>query len=289
LLCPACSFVAKCKRCSVSLTYHKSNNILKCHHCDYSVKAISSCPKCGSIWLRYAGSGTQKLEQKVRDILPNEIVIRLDKDTSKNNKAGKTLEKFKKAKKAILLGTQIIGKGFDFKDIALVGIVNADTSLNFPDFRAGERTYQLIRQVAGRSGRGRMKGTVLIQSYNSDHYAIKAALKDNYEEFYSKEIGLRKELNYPPYSRLINIGFYSENFSDTRSASEELFKQLEQYSEIEVLGPCAAPIAKMKNHYRWHILIKTSGKLPKGLSDTLKKFRYKNINIAIDVDPQSLL
>ena len=289
LLCTACGFVAKCKRCSVSLTYHKTEQTLKCHHCDYTVDTIGRCPECASTLFRYAGSGTQKLEQKVTEIFARELVVRLDRDNTGNKSAAQALNKFRAAKRAILLGTQIVGKGLDFKEIALVGIVNADTSLNFPDFRAGERTFQLLHQVAGRSGRGSIPGRVIIQTYNSDHYAIQAALKDSYEDFYKQEIEYRKELGYPPLSRLINVGFSSLNVEASKQAAHGLAEILRDIKEIEVLGPVAAPISVLKHRHRWHILIKFSQEIPEELRKTLAEYDYKNVTVSVDVDPQSLL
>ena len=288
LLCPSCGFVAKCKRCSVSLTYHSVDKSLRCHHCDFQVKAPASCPKCASTLFKYAGSGTQKLEAKINEMFDGEVIVRLDRDSKGSKKAAQALNEFSQAKRAIILGTQIIGKGLDFKDIALVGIVNADTSLNFCDFRSGERTFQLLHQVAGRCGRGKKSGQVIIQTYNSDHYAIKAALKGSFEDFYAQEINYRKELNYPPFSRLINIGFSSADYELCKEAAAKLASILKTIEEIEVLGPTEAPIRFLKNRYRWHILLKT-GKITPQLKKTLAEFSFKNVTISVDIDPLSLL
>jgi len=288
LLCPSCGFVAKCKRCSVSLTYHSVDKSLKCHHCDFQVKAPASCPECASTWFKYAGSGTQKLEAKINELFSGEVIVRLDKDSKGSKQAAQALNQFSQAKRAIILGTQIIGKGLDFKDIALVGIVNADTSLNFCDFRSGERTFQLLHQVAGRCGRGKTNGQVIIQTYNSDHYAIKAALKGSYEDFYAKEIEYRKELDYPPFSRLINIGFSYPDYEECKEAASMLAAKLRAFEELEVLGPSEAPIRFLKHRFRWHILLKTA-KITPHLKKTLAEFSYKNVIIAVDIDPLSLL
>ena len=289
LLCPECGFVPSCKRCSISLTYHSIDKKLKCHHCDYTREAFSSCPQCASNLFRYAGSGTQKLEQKVKELFLDELVVRLDRDNSGSKSAAQALNKFREAETAILLGTQIIGKGLDFKDIALVGIVNADTSLNFPEFRAGERTFQLLHQVAGRCGRGSIPGRVIIQTYNAEHYAIKAAEKDNYEDFYKQEINFRKELDYPPFRRLINVGFSSQMPDYVKEAAHKLAQKLIDSKNVEVLGPVTAPISVLKNRHRWHILLKFAGEIPTDVRKILSEFSYKNVTVSVDVDPQSLL
>lgn len=289
LLCPSCGFVARCKRCSVSLTYHMTNKSLKCHHCDFEMEAYNSCPKCASSVFRFAGSGTQKLEQRVKELFPAELVIRLDRDNSNNKSASSVFKRFRESERAILLGTQIIGKGLDFADISLVGIVNADTSLNFPDFRAGEKTFQLLHQVAGRCGRGKKEGRVIIQTYNSEHYAIQAALKDNFEEFYAEEIKFREELKYPPFSRLINIGFSSQDPDKTKSAARALYDELKVIEQIEIMGPVEAPISILNGRHRWHILLKTAQEVPVKLTKILSDYSYKDVIVAIDVDPASLL
>ncbi len=293
LLCPSCGYVAQCERCSVSLTYHSTDKSLRCHHCDYRTQAPAACPTCGSSMFRFAGSGTQKLEQKISELFASEVVIRLDRDNSDSKNAGLALKQFAEAKRAILLGTQIIGKGLDFKEITLVGIINADTSLNFPDFRAGERTFQLLHQVAGRCGRGQEGGRVIIQSYNSEHYAILATKDDNYEQFYKQEIDFRKELDYPPYSKLINIGFSSLDYSKCKEASYKLSSQLSalssQLTSFEILGPVEAPIRFLKNRFRWHILLKSKKAITGEIKEILANFEEKDVAVTIDIDPTSLL
>lgn len=289
LLCPSCGFVAKCKRCSVSLTYHQTDKKLKCHHCAHKEMAPNNCPSCGSNWFRFAGSGTQKLEEKIKELFPDSLVIRLDKDTSANKSVGNALNKFRQTPKAILLGTQIVGKGFDFADIGLVGIVNADTSLNFPDFRAGERTFQLLHQVAGRCGRGKIPGKVIIQTYNNKHYAIKAVMDADYENFYNQEIAFRKELNYPPYVRLLNIGFSSLDYKLAKQAAEDLAEMMKEFSELEILGPVEAPIARLKGRFRWHMLVKSKKEISTVVRDILIEANPKKVVISLDVDPVSLL
>lgn len=288
LLCPSCGFVAKCKRCSVSLTYH-SDKKLKCHHCAHEERAPGNCPGCGSNWFRFAGSGTQKLEEKVKELFPDNLVVRLDKDTSAKRAAAYALNQFRQTPKAILLGTQIVGKGFDFADIGLVGIVNADTSLNFPDFRAGERTFQLLHQVAGRCGRGKMPGKVIIQTYNSEHYAIRAVLEGDYEKFYRQEIKFRRELEYPPYVRLINVGFSSLDYKLAKEAAKDLASKLKTFVNLQIMGPVEAPIERLKGRFRWHMLIKLKKTLSVEARKLLVEFNPKNVVVSLDVDPLSLL
>lgn len=299
VLCRECGLVIKCKRCAVSLTYHQSKHLLKCHHCGHQESAPQICPKCQGYYIRYFGVGTQRVESEIKALFPGLTVIRMDADTT----AGRDLHRqklieFKHLKKGILLGTQMIAKGLDFPEITLVGVINADTALHLPDFRAAERTFQLMMQVAGRAGRGSLPGKVIIQTYCPENYAIASLLKANYDAFYAQEIDFRKELDYPPCSNLINILISGQSETKTAEAAMALGRLLatEHITKLAVmLGPVPAPIPRLKNRYRWHITFKTHQptQLKNFLKEHLKHFSsdkiVKEINVSVDVDPMWVL
>jgi len=299
LLCRECGLVLKCRRCAVSLTYHQSENLLKCHHCGYQERAPQTCPACGGYRIRQFGFGTQRVESEIKALFPDLSVIRMDADTTAKRDAHRQkLIEFQRLEKGILLGTQMIAKGLDFPEVTLVGVIDADTALHLPDFRAAERTFQLILQVAGRAGRGSRPGKVIIQTYCSDNYVLESLRQGNYDQFYAQEMNFRRELNYPPYSSLVNILIFGRDEAETRKAAEIMGKSLLEEGIASLgtmLGPTAAPIAKLNNRYRWHIVFKTTR--PDELKARLKEFlgRFlsgkmaKGVNVSVDVDPVSIL
>ena len=295
ILCRSCGFVPRCKRCAISLTYHYDKMILSCHHCDYVSPVPEVCPRCQSHQIGYYGVGTQRVENELKALFPETSVIRMDADTTTRRGAHREkLLEFQSKKSGILLGTQMIAKGLDFPEVTLVGVVNADTALNLPDFRAAERTFQLLMQVSGRAGRGTLPGRVIIQTYLPESYAIKAVLEGDYDSFYNQEIRFRQELNYPPFCRLINILVTGKNEDGVAKfaaiVSEELTKLLPE--EVSLLGPAPAPLAKIRYRYRWHLLLKVTDPDDDFLRECLKKMiekRPKGINLSVDVDPTSLL
>ncbi len=256
--CLDCQTVIKCPHCDVSLTYHKFDNELKCHYCDYRMKMPYRCPTCQQSSLKLVGSGTQKLEEELQLIFPQSRIQRFDNDTTaKKNEHQRILKDFEDHKIDILLGTQMIAKGLDFENVTLVGVLNADITLNIPDFRSSERTFQLITQVAGRSGRGDRTGTVYIQTYNPDHYAIVSSANQNYEEFYKKEMLYRQKLMYPPYCHLISLLIQSKDETLAHQTGLDIVHYLKQNGErIQVLGPAPSGIHKINYMYRERILIK---------------------------------
>ncbi|MCL6471603.1 MAG: primosomal protein N' [Firmicutes bacterium] len=295
ILCQDCGFVPKCRNCAVSLTYHSVNNSLRCHHCNFVARAPAACPRCGGSAIRFPGAGTQRVEAELKHLYPHVPVIRMDADTTARKGAHQVrLAKFQAEKSAILLGTQMIAKGLDFPEVTLVGVINADTSLHLPDFRAAERTYQLLMQVAGRAGRGEQPGRVVIQTYAPDSYPIQAILTGDYDDFYKEELESRRGLSYPPFTSVIRMLFSGQDPEAVVGLARRAAKIIEVsgLSEaFDMMGPSPAPLLKVKREYRWHILLKVRDNLTvkSFLEDNFRRFipeKYRNIVIlSVDVDP----
>ena len=298
IMCRNCGYTVKCKNCNISMTYHSYENKLKCHYCGYEEKLVKTCPECGSDKIRYFGTGTQKLEQEIHKQFPNAKTIRMDVDTvTKKNSHEEILNKFKNEDIDILIGTQMVVKGHHFPKVTLVGVIAADSSLNIDDYRATERTFQILTQVAGRAGRENLPGKVIIQSYNPENFSIQNAQKQNYEEFYETEIALRKQLKYPPFCDIIIIGFNSisekEIIKVSNFAYEYLNKNLKT-EEFKIFKPMPSPIDKIQNKYRWRIIIK--GNMNENANEVLNQLlkelyykNYKNIKITVDVNPNNMM
>ena len=303
VMCRDCGYTAKCKNCDITLTYHKSANKLKCHYCGYETNVINKCPDCKSENIRYFGTGTQKLEAEINKLYPEAKTIRMDVDTvTKKNSHEKILTDFKENKADILIGTQMVVKGHHFPNVTLVGVIAADGSLNMNDYRANEITFQILTQVAGRAGRGKDAGKVIIQTYNPDSFAIECVKTQNEEMFYNTEMRLRKQLKYPPFCDIIVIGVSSKEEQITIKVIQSLHKYLKNRVENENIGimlykALPAPIDKIKNKYRWRILIKCKfgEDIIDLINDTLQKaqtIKYcKNgdANISIDVNPTNMV
>ncbi|QZY57126.1 primosomal protein N' [Crassaminicella profunda] len=300
--CRKCGYVVKCPHCEISLTYHASSKKASCHYCGYTKIPPNICPECKSKYIKYFGVGTEKIENLTKKHFPKARVARLDLDTtSKKGVMDQILMKFRKGDIDILIGTQMIAKGLDFPNVTLVGVIAADTSLNLPDFRAAEKTFQLVTQVAGRSGRGDKLGRVIVQTYEPEHFSITSAKNHDYTSFFNHEIMLRKEFMYPPYSKLINILFTGKKEADVIKTANNFANMLEgklaEYNikrEEVVFGPHPAPLAKIKEKYRWQIIIKSKPvdqNIIKGIINYMRlKNNYpKNINISMDIDPYSML
>ena len=300
--CRKCGHVMRCNDCDVSLTYHSNPPLLHCHYCDHKEEVPDTCPNCGSKYIKYFGIGTQKVEEELNDIFPEAVVKRMDVDTTgKKGSYRRILADFKDHKIDILVGTQMVAKGHDFPNVTLVGVVTADTALNFPDFRSSERTFQLLTQVAGRTGRGDKGGEVVVQSYTPKHYSIQYAKKHDYESFYEEEIASRKATNYPPFSQLINFLLKSESEKKVIKAAHKLGELVRgkldtlQADKIEVLGPVKAPLSKIQGQFRWQLIIKGK-KLVKlrEISDyAVTELRdgsiSENVKVSVDVDPLRML
>lgn len=299
VMCRDCGYVAKCKNCNISLTYHKKEEKLKCHYCGYEEEIHKICPECGSKKIKYFGTGTQKLELEINKIFPTASTIRMDIDTvTKKNSHEEILEKFNKDKIDILIGTQMIVKGHHFPNVTLVGVVSADGSLNIDDYRASERTFDILVQVAGRAGRENLQGNVIIQTYNPDNYSIQYAKKQNYDEFYNLEIKLRNQLRYPPFCDIIMFGISGETEEIVSKTAEKLYRNLKEQIEKEqiianVLKPLPAPIDKIKNRYRWRIIIKAkvNDKLIDIINECLysKEILKNNARIIADINPTNMM
>lgn len=298
IMCRNCGYTVKCKNCNISMTYHSYENKLKCHYCGYEEKVVIKCPECGSDKIRYFGTGTQKLEQEILKQFPQAKTIRMDVDTvTKKNSHEQILNKFKNDGIDILIGTQMVVKGHHFPKVTLVGVIAADSSLNIDDYRATERTFQILTQVAGRAGRENLPGKVIIQTYNPENFSIQDAQKQNYQEFYETEIALRKQLKYPPFCDIIIIGFNSLNEQEIKKVSnkayEYLIKNLNN-EEFKTFKPMPSPIDKIQNRFRWRIIIKGNmNEQANGvLNDLLKEIyseNYKNTKVSVDVNPNSMV
>ena len=296
IMCRNCGYTVKCKNCDISMTYHSYENKLKCHYCGYEEKVVKICPECGSDKIRYFGTGTQKLEQEILKQFPQAKTIRMDVDTvTKKNSHEEILNKFKNEDIDILIGTQMVVKGHHFPKVTLVGVIAADSSLNIDDYRATERTFQILTQVAGRAGRENLPGKVIIQTYNPENFSIQNAQKQNYKEFYKIEKALRKQLKYPPFCDIIVIGFSGTNEKEIKEISNYSyeFAKSNLKEEFKIFKPMPAPIDKIQNKYRWRIIIKgnMTEKANEILNNLLKNIYnkdYKHTKITIDVNPNNM-
>ncbi len=293
IMCRDCGYVVKCEDCDVSMTYHMDLNKLICHYCGKTKDVVNICPECGSKNIRYFGNGTQKIEQEIKKYFPEASVIRMDVDTTRI-KGGheKILNKFKNEKIDILLGTQMIAKGHDFSNVTLVGILAADSALNIGDYRANERTFQLLTQMAGRAGRGEKKGAAIIQTYMPDEFSINAAKEQNYTKFYNLEINVREKLNYPPFCDIIVSIISGADEELVKKEASKLFDIL--HTKFNAFLPVPAPISKINNEYRWRILIKEnldSDKLKDfhSLVSEFYKVKSNDVKVSVDVNPNNML
>ncbi|HHW02938.1 MAG TPA: primosomal protein N' [Thermoanaerobacterales bacterium] len=294
VICRDCGFVMKCPHCDISLTYHFDDRSVKCHYCGYHIKAPDICPLCGSSNIRYFGAGTEKVEQEVYRLFPGVKALRIDADTiSKKGSLEHILSSFRKGDAQILIGTQVVAKGLDFPKVSLVGVITADTALNMPDFRAGERTFQLITQVAGRAGRAELPGKVLVQTYCPESFAVKAACEKDITKFYQEELKNRRKSNYPPFCHLLNIILTGSEKDMVEENAAEIKNMLCGITNdgLDIYGPAPAPRYRVKDNYRYHVLLKSKKveTLIK-VEDCLKSMKKKRgIKVAWDMDPQDLL
>jgi primosomal protein N' (replication factor Y) (superfamily II helicase) len=263
LQCPACGEVIRCPHCDIALTHHRQREIALCHYCDYEMPAPHVCPQCDSPGIRYGGLGTQRLEAEVRTRFADVPSLRMDTDTmAAPGSHERALAAFRKGEVRILLGTQMIAKGLDFPDVTLVGVVNADTALHLPDFRAAERTFQLLVQVAGRTGRGPRGGRVLVQTFSPDHPAIQAAVRHDYTAFADRELPLRRMLGYPPFADMIRLVVRGDREKITQEFAALLgascTASLASSAGARILGPAPAPIAKLRGKYRFQLQLQSA-------------------------------
>jgi primosomal protein N' (replication factor Y) (superfamily II helicase) len=296
LFCPQCGHSFRCPHCQVALIFHAADGKLHCHHCDNVYTPPTTCPNCQGAVLKFTGYGTQKLAEEVAKIYPTARVSRMDRDTTSTKGSHvRVISDFRAAVSDLLVGTQMLSKGLDFPGVTVVGVVAADISLNTPDFRAGERTFQLLTQVAGRAGRGVDPGVVYVQTYHPNHYAIQAAKDHDYDEFYKEEIRLREEACYPPFCYLANILVSAPEAAPAEKHCEELAEVLRAAigeRPVEILGPAPAPLAKLKDRYRFHFLLRTVE--PGLLQDLLGNLQEElsgrgKIHVVVDIDPVSMM
>ena len=297
--CPDCGYVVECNYCSVTMTFHGKEDKLLCHYCNFSALMPGHCVECQSKVIRFSGFGTQKLEEETMKLFPKAKVRRLDRDTTQNKSAFANMHRdMQSGEIDILIGTQMITKGHDFHNVTLVGVVAADVALNIPDFRSCERAFQLLTQVAGRAGRGKVPGKVIIQTNNPDHYMFEFVMEHDVKAFHDKELKLRKRLNYPPYTRMIALEVVCENETQGQNAIGKLRQSLSRLvsreKSVELIGPSKAALYRIQNKFRWHLLLR-SGNM-KQLQNILLKCSELNepkafgkIKLSIDVDPLNLL
>ncbi|WHY99107.1 primosomal protein N' [Peribacillus simplex] len=298
VMCRSCGLVINCPNCDISLTYHRFNDIMKCHYCGFEEGMPSVCPECESEHIRFFGTGTQKVEEELAKILPEARVIRMDVDTtSKKGSHERLLNAFGEGKADILLGTQMIAKGLDFPNITLVGVLSADTMLHLPDFRSSEKTFQLLTQVSGRAGRHQLPGEVVIQTYTPEHYSIELSALQDFDAFYEREMHLRRQSHYPPYYYVVLITVSHEDLMKTVSVTEKITNYLGSRLNRDsiVLGPVASPISRINNRYRYQCLIKYKREpdLNQHLRTLLEHYQKEtaqnNLQISIDLNPQIMM
>ncbi|RGB45962.1 primosomal protein N' [Streptococcus pasteurianus] len=297
IMCRDCGYVDECPNCDISLTLHMDTKTMNCHYCGFEKSIPHTCPNCHSRSIRYYGTGTQKAYDELVEVFPQARILRMDVDTTRQKGAHqRSLDKFGNHEADILLGTQMIAKGLDFPNVTLVGVLNADTSLNLPDFRSSERTFQLLTQVAGRAGRAEKEGEVLIQTYNPQHYAIQLAQKQDYEAFYAYEMGIRRQLAYPPYYFTVGLTLSHKDEQTVVRKSFELLQLLRQQlsDKIKILGPTPKPIARTHNLYHYQIIVKY--RFEDNLENVLNQIldltqlpENKDLRLVIDYEPQNFM
>jgi primosomal protein N' (replication factor Y) len=303
-ICARCGQPIRCKNCDISLTLHKRANAFRCHYCGFSKAATTTCPSCGSDKIRLLGVGTEKIQEAMEQLFPDARVARMDRDTmTRKGSMVSLLKDLKHRRIDILVGTQMVAKGHDFPGITLVGVICADLTLNFPDFRAGERTFQLLAQVAGRAGRGDQPGRVILQTFNPGHFSILAAKDQDFKAFFNQEIGFRKTLGYPPFTRMIAVRLSGKNPQHTAGHARQLGDHCREmltrdgpfHGQVQVMGPIEAPLARIANHHRWQILVNSpdTAMLHRFVHELVLGRRAKTagrqVNVSIDVDPLLLM
>jgi primosomal protein N' (replication factor Y) len=297
--CPKCGYVAECPNCSVALTYHRHNQRLLCHICGHEKPAPSLCPepKCRNPAIRYAGLGTERVEDTLTKLFPQARVKRMDSDTLKRKEDyRRILGEFRTGKIDLLVGTQMIAKGLHFPNVTLVGIIYADLSLHQPDFRAGERTFQLLTQVAGRAGRGDVEGEVVVQAFSPFHPAIQYARRHDFLGFYEQEIEFRRQLKYPPVSRVALLTLKGRNEEKVRFSADHLRKELARaltaFKDLVLAGPAPAPLLRAETYYRYQIMLRTRqmARLSAALAKLLESLSLpEDVALTVDIDPVNLI
>jgi len=293
LLCGSCGAIVQCPNCSVALTLHRARGMrLECHYCDLQLKVVNQCPDCHGTPMLEEGLGTEKVEELLGLYLPTARVARLDRDVASGQKGEHILERMRRREIDILVGTQMVTKGHDLPEVTLVGVLNADAALSLPDFRAAERTFQLLVQVAGRAGRAEKKGRVLIQTRNPEHPAIAFAAQHDVRAFIEHELASRQEVGYPPFSHVALVRFDGLNESNVQKEAARIALIAEQSSpDVEILGPAKAPLARLRNRYRYRFLVRSRTRIAvrQALLAVARAASHRGVRVSIDVDPMSLL
>jgi primosomal protein N' (replication factor Y) len=302
LQCQICGFSARCQNCDIYLTYHTHSNSLQCHYCGYSYPATPACPKCQGTQIKYSGAGTQQIEKIIRKRFPGVRLLRMDMDTTSAKGAHeKILKQFRDGQADILLGTQMIAKGLDFENVSLVGVISAEIGLILPDFRSAERIFQLLTQVAGRPGRKNKQGKVIIQTTMDNHYAIRFARKHDYNGFYALESEYRRESEYPPFGRLVKIGITAAEKQEAARIAADIIKKLSKLKQnvFRAIGPAPSPVARLKNRYRWQIILKINQRTDPAGKNSRHLLRQSlnpyltvpadRLHVYVDVDPLNLM
>ena len=294
VMCRECGYVLKCSRCSVPLVYHLQGSVLRCHYCDIRRTSPTECPSCGSHYIRFFGAGTQKLEEELNALFPEVRILRMDHDTTGGKMGhGEVLDKFRQGHADVLVGTQMVAKGHDFSNVTAVGILAADSALNLPDFRSAEKTFSLIVQAAGRAGRGLLPGKVIVQTYHPDHYAVVAGAEQDFESFYRQEIIYRHDLNYPPCSKFIKLTFLGTDERKVRTLAEKSTHLIqsdlaERNIGCKLLGPYLAPISRIEDVFRFHLLIQ-GNQLVDAKQILIERGLAGDPLVSIDVDPIEMM
>jgi primosomal protein N' (replication factor Y) len=291
--------VPQCPNCSVALTLHKRWRALRCHHCDHTIPIPTACRACGGLSLGTWGAGTEQLEAALKQLIPNARVGRMDRDTTaRKGSQRRILDAWERQEYDVLVGTQMITKGHDIPGVTLVGVVLADLSLNFPDFRSSERTFQLLAQVAGRAGRGQRPGTVLVQTMQPKHFSLECAVHHDYQRFAELELAARRELGYPPFARLVLIRCEGESATATEEVAHAIAEEVRGNAKarhVGVLGPAPAPLERLRRRFRWQILLRAQSAaqlrtVAAEARDAVRaRARKAAVRVLVDVDPYTML
>ena len=295
VICRDCGYVAKCEHCDVSLTYHSEENCLKCHYCGTKYHMLSACPQCGSVHINYVGTGTQRVERELKKLYPSARILRMDNDTTSGKEGHlKILQRFTAREADILVGTQMVAKGHDFPFVTLVGILDADMSLHFPDYRSGERTFQLVTQVAGRSGRAENRGEVVLQTYDPDNYILRYAASYDYEGFYAHEIGMRAAMAFPPFARIVRVMVTSEDDKLALAALKQVYTALqrvyaEEAEKFLFFNKMHAPVKRIQNKFRYQVLMRlVDGEPLPRIYDIAAEANSKDVLVYVEENPGNL-
>ena len=297
VMCAKCGYTAKCFDCDVSLSYHADENLLKCHYCGKRYRMFDLCPECKSPFIRKGKIGTERVVSELKSLFPDVGILRMDFDTTKNKEAhSKIIQEFAQKKAQILVGTQMVAKGHDFKDVTLVGILDADQSLHFEDYRAGERTFQLLTQVSGRSGRDKKQGKVVLQTFTPNNWVLQLAAKQDYLGFYKKEINIREVTGFPPFATVIRILFSGENEQNCISTLNKQFALIQELrnerDEILFVTKMKSPVKRIEKKYRFQILIKTKGNVSHEVIQKIFEIsdvkQFKDVSVFVEKNPQNM-